>query len=129
MENKNMFYRGYVELLVLKFLSEKDCYGYEIVKSIKRASKDKISLSVGTLYPTLYKMIDQKYISDYKKQTGERMVKVYAGPYFSSVLFPFGVLTCSCLPRRNTARKGRKIRMMFTLTAKTGIITYKSKPL
>ena len=71
MENKNMFYRGYVELLVLKFLSEKDCYG------IKRASKDKISLSVGTLYPTLYKMIDQKYISDYKKQTGERMVKVY----------------------------------------------------
>ena len=70
MENKNMFYRGYVELLVLKFLSEKDCYGYEIVKSIKRASKDKISLS-------LYKMIDQKYISDYKKQTGERMVKVY----------------------------------------------------
>ena len=32
MENKNMFYRGYVELLVLKFLSEKDCYGYEIVK-------------------------------------------------------------------------------------------------
>ena len=45
MENKNMFYRGYVELLVLKFLSEKDCYGYEIVKSIKRASKDKISLS------------------------------------------------------------------------------------
>ena len=77
MENKNMFYRGYVELLVLKFLSEKACYGYEIVKSIKRASKDKISLSVGTLYPTLYKMIDQKYISDYKKQTGERMVKVY----------------------------------------------------
>ena len=70
MENKNMFYRGYVELLVLKFLSE-------IVKSIKRASKDKISLSVGTLYPTLYKLIDQQYISDYKKQTGERMVKVY----------------------------------------------------
>lgn len=77
MENKNMFYRGYVELLVLKFLSEKDCYGYEIVKSIKKASKDKVSLSVGTLYPTLYKLIDQKYISDYKKQTGERMVKVY----------------------------------------------------
>ena len=72
-----MFYRGYVELLVLKFLSEKDCYGYEIVKSIKKASKDKVSLSVGTLYPTLYKLIDQKYISDYKKQTGERMVKVY----------------------------------------------------
>ena len=77
MKNKNMFYRGYVELLVLKFLSEKDCYGYEIVKSIKKASKDKVSLSVGTLYPTLYKLIDQKYISDYKKQTGERMVKVY----------------------------------------------------
>ena len=57
MENKNMFYRGYVELLVLKFLSEKDCYGYEIVKSIKRASKYNISFSFGTLYPTVYKMI------------------------------------------------------------------------
>ena len=27
--------------------------------------------------PTIYKMIDQKYISDYKKQTGETMVKLY----------------------------------------------------
>ena len=27
-----------------------------------------------------------------------------AGPYFSSVLFSFGVLTCSCLPRRKVNR-------------------------
>lgn len=77
MENKNMFYRGYVELLVLNLLLQRDYYGYELVKKLKEISNDKISLSVGTLYPTLYKLIDQKFITDYKKQTGERMVKVY----------------------------------------------------
>ena len=75
MARKNSFFK--LDMLLLCIIAKQDCYGYEIVKSIKRASKDKISLSVGTLYPTLYKMIDQKYISDYKKQTGERMVKVY----------------------------------------------------
>ena len=76
MENKNMFYRGYVELLVLKFLSEKDCYGYEITKQIKLYSHELIDIKEGTMYPILYKLLDENYISSYEKVI-ERKVRVY----------------------------------------------------
>ena len=29
------------------------------------------------MYPVLYKMIDNGYITDYKKQVGKRMIRVY----------------------------------------------------
>lgn len=74
---KNKYYRGYVELLVLFLLQEEDSYGLELVKKIKQLSDDVISLSVGSLYPTLYKLIDKRLISDYKVNIGERMVRVY----------------------------------------------------
>lgn len=77
MKTKKMYYRGYVELLVLFLLQEGDSYGLELVKRIKQISDDVISLSVGSLYPTLYKLIDKKLISDYKVNVGERMVRVY----------------------------------------------------
>ena len=32
---------------------------------------------MGSLYPALYKLIDNKYITDYKKQAGKRLVRVY----------------------------------------------------
>ena len=74
---KNMYYRGYVELLVLFLLQEEDSYGLELVKKIKQLSNDVISLSVGSLYPTLYRLIDKNLISDYKVNISERMVRVY----------------------------------------------------
>lgn len=74
---KNMYYRGYVELLVLFLLQKEDSYGLELVKKIKQLSNDVISLSVGSLYPTLYRLIDKKLISDYKVNISERMVRVY----------------------------------------------------
>ncbi|MDE6026020.1 MAG: PadR family transcriptional regulator [Lachnospiraceae bacterium] len=77
MSERNTFYKGYVELLVLRFLSEDDYYGLQLVKKIKEESNGLINLSVGTLYPTLYKLIEKKYITDYKVQTGERMIKVF----------------------------------------------------
>ncbi len=77
MLEKNNFYKGYVELLVLRYLRDSDYYGLQLVKKIKEESNGMIDLSVGTLYPTLYKLIDKKYVSDYRVQTGERMVKIF----------------------------------------------------
>ncbi|MCM1460062.1 MAG: PadR family transcriptional regulator [Bacteroides sp.] len=74
---KNTFYKGYVELLVLRLLSDDDYYGLQMVKAIKEKSDGVIDLSVGTLYPTLYKLIDKKCITDYKVQTGERKVRIF----------------------------------------------------
>lgn len=77
MSEKNTFYKGYVELLVLRILKDNDCYGLQLVKKIRDESEELINLSVGTLYPTLYKLIEKNYITDYKVQTGKRRVGVY----------------------------------------------------
>lgn len=77
MTEKNTFYKGYVELLVLKYLSKEDSYGLQLVKKIKEESNGLVDLSVGTLYPTLYKLINKGFITDYEVQSGERKVKIY----------------------------------------------------
>jgi len=77
MDNKSNFRRGSVELLVLHLLKEKDCYGYELTQKIKKRSGGALVIPVGSLYPALYKLIDNGYISDYKKQAGKRLIRVY----------------------------------------------------
>lgn len=77
MDNKSNFRRGSVELLVLYLLSQKDYYGYELSQTIKEQSDSVLNIPVGSLYPALYKLIDSGYISDYKKQVGRRLVRVY----------------------------------------------------
>lgn len=77
MDNKSNFRRGSVELLILHLLQEKDYYGYELSQNIRNRSEGIIDIPVGSLYPALYKLIDSGYISDYKKQVGRRLVRVY----------------------------------------------------
>jgi PadR family transcriptional regulator PadR len=45
---------GVPELLVLRLLAERDMYGYEIARAIKRKSDDALSLGDGVLYPALH---------------------------------------------------------------------------
>lgn len=77
MDNKSNFRRGSVELLVLHLLSKHDCYGYELTQIMKNQTDGVIDIPVGSLYPALYKLIDNGYISDYKKQVGKRLIRVY----------------------------------------------------
>ena len=78
MATRNSFKSGSCELVVLHILKYYgDCYAYQISQYITRLSDGDLSFPEGTLYPAFYKMIDNKYISDYKKQTGKRLVKVY----------------------------------------------------
>lgn len=77
MDNKSNFRRGSVELLVLYLLNQQDYYGYELSQLIKKESDGYLNIPVGSLYPSLYKMIDAGYISDYKKQAGKRLIHVY----------------------------------------------------
>ncbi len=72
------FKKGAVEMLVLHILnSGGDCYGYEISQLIKEVSDGYLYVPEGSLYPALYKLIDKGYITDYKKQVGKRMIRVY----------------------------------------------------
>ncbi len=77
MDKKSNFRRGSVELLVLHLLNQRDYYGYELTQIMKTQSDGVMDIPVGSLYPALYKLIDNGYISDYKKQIGKRLTRVY----------------------------------------------------
>jgi hypothetical protein len=77
MDNKSNFRRGSIELLILHLLKQKDYYGYELTQIMKNQTDGVMNIPVGSLYPALYKLIDNGYISDYKKQAGKRLIRVY----------------------------------------------------
>ena len=82
MANRNL-YR--IEMLILKVLEEDDCYGYQLTQTIKEKTGGQIVLKEGTLYPVLYRLLDQGFITDRKELVGRRQTRVYyhldpAGP-------------------------------------------------
>ncbi|MEE0742026.1 MAG: PadR family transcriptional regulator [Emergencia sp.] len=77
-KNKSNFKKGSVEMLLLHLLeTEGDCYGYQLSQLINQRSNGVLVIPEGSMYPTLYKLIDNEYISDYKKTVGKRMTRVY----------------------------------------------------
>lgn len=50
------FMSGVPELLVLRLLSEREMYGYELVKAIKLTTRESINLAEGVVYPTLHSL-------------------------------------------------------------------------
>ena len=65
-------------MLLLHILNSKgDCYGYQLSQLIRQTSDDYLIIPEGSLYPALYKLIEKGYISDYKKQIGKRLTRVY----------------------------------------------------
>jgi len=52
--NNPPFMSGVPELLLLKLLAEDELYGYEIVRKIRVATGDAISLGEGVVYPVLH---------------------------------------------------------------------------
>lgn len=75
MSRKNSFFR--LEMLFLKILEEKDCYGYEITHSLSERTHGKINVKEGTMYPVLYKFEELGYITSEKRLVGKRMTRVY----------------------------------------------------
>lgn len=74
---RSNFKMGTVELLVLYLLEKQDLYGYEITSLIEKLSEGKVIVTESTLYPTLYKCLDKKYISDREVPIGKRRMRVY----------------------------------------------------
>ena len=50
------FMSGVPELLLLRLLNEQEMYGYELVRSIKKATNEAISLGEGVIYPVLHSL-------------------------------------------------------------------------
>lgn len=66
-----------VELIVLFLLNKEDLYGYQLTTMIKELSMNKLVITESSLYPTLYKLLDNKMISDYEERVGKRRIRVY----------------------------------------------------
>ena len=50
---------GSMTMLILKLLSEKDMYGYEMIDTLRQKSQNVFELKAGTLYPLLQKKIEE----------------------------------------------------------------------
>jgi len=50
------FMSGVPELLLLRLLNQQEMYGYELVRSIKQATNEAITLGEGVIYPVLHSL-------------------------------------------------------------------------
>ena len=71
------FRRGVMSLVILGLLKKEDMYGYQLVQETQKKSGGRIVTQEGSLYPVLYKLVDQGLISDRRVQVGKRMTRVY----------------------------------------------------
>ncbi|WP_055665553.1 PadR family transcriptional regulator [Desnuesiella massiliensis] len=65
--------KGVLELCVLSVLSEKDCYGYELVNEISK----NIQISDGTIYPILRRLTQEGYFTTYLQESQEGPPRKY----------------------------------------------------
>lgn len=66
-----------LDMLILAILMKEDCYGYMITQKIKELSNGLIQIQEGTLYPVLYKMLDDHFVTQYEKKGGKRQIRIY----------------------------------------------------
>lgn len=75
--SQTSFRRGVMSLVILSLLKREDMYGYQLVQETEKTSGGRLTTQEGSLYPVLYKLLDQGLISDRKVLVGKRMQRVY----------------------------------------------------
>ena len=70
------FMSGVPELLLLRLLDEHEMYGYELVRAIRDATGEAISLGEGVIYPVLHSLERNGALSARRKPVGGR-TRVY----------------------------------------------------
>ena len=69
--------RGVMSLVILALLKREDMYGYQLVQETAWSSGGRLTTQEGSLYPVLYRLVDQGLISDRKERVGKRMTRIY----------------------------------------------------
>lgn len=91
--------KGSIAILLLKLLSEREMYGYEIIQEARRRSADAFQFKEGTLYPALHQLYKRGYLrSEWRIGTNGRRRKYYS-------ITPAG---------RRAAREGQRGWQLFT---------------
>ena len=66
-----------IEMILLSILSNDDYYGYQLSQLVSEYSNNLITIPEGSLYPALYRLLDNGYISDEKRLIGKRLIRIY----------------------------------------------------
>ena len=69
---------GSTAMMVLKLLSEKDMYGYEMIEVLRERSQNVFELKAGTLYPLLHGLEEKGMLTAYEKEAGNKIRKYYS---------------------------------------------------
>ena len=77
MGKRDYFRNGTIEMIALSLLNEADLYGYQLVQTIAERSGGVISIQIGSLYPVLYRLRDEGYISETQVPIGRRKFRIY----------------------------------------------------
>ncbi len=70
--------QGTLDMLILKAVSLGALHGYGILLRIQQISKDRLEIQQGSLYPALYRLEDQGWItSEWGESENKRKAKYY----------------------------------------------------
>ena len=72
------FLNGVPELLILRLLSQRAMYGYELVQTIKLATGNGLEFGEGCVYPILHRLEAEKLLKASDEVVGARARIVYA---------------------------------------------------
>jgi DNA-binding PadR family transcriptional regulator len=69
---------GSMTMLILKLLSEKDMYGYEMIDTLRKKSRNVFELKAGTLYPLLHGLEEKGMLKVYEQEFLGKTRKYYS---------------------------------------------------
>ena len=69
---------GSLTMLLLKLLSEKDMYGYEMIETLRKRSENVFELKAGTLYPLLHGLEAKGLLTAYEQEALGQVRKYYS---------------------------------------------------
>lgn len=77
MGSKDSLKTGTLEMLILKILSEEDCYAYQLVQVIEKLTEGIITVPMGSMYPRIYALEKKGYISESNVKKVSRTERQY----------------------------------------------------
>ena len=69
---------GNTAMLILKLISEKDMYGYEMIDTLRQKSQNVFELKAGTLYPLLHSLEEKGLLTVYEQDVAGKTRKYYS---------------------------------------------------
>ena len=68
---------GRMGMLIMRLLSEKDMYGYEMIDTLRKRSQNVFELKAGTLNPLLHGLEEKHYLTSYEQEALGKVRKYY----------------------------------------------------